>query len=392
MITNKSSKMLSQERMFGLGLSYMLIDTEFRKAEQKLGPAIGHYAETMGDAIIKIDKHLLFFVETTENIIQIETIDVASLYNGNIITGADFKAIIVNHHFLFLPYKHIVYTVVKYDIIKEEFYFDMFASNSQYNKRCQALQKRYVPKISNEAYEMMKNDIQHHGLLQQKIEQIKNYVLGTCNTSIEYNPRRIVLKIQKSISCYLNNRQIINDTELKEARKDKVGINRESNCVNKDVYRFVMEKVRYIAAEKKILEDKNYTVIATTISLLKNNIIHEKESGDDDKHAEALLINMHHRNNDMMNGFKTDDIIFVIRLYNNGTIGCGLPCQRCVKLINMNGINHVVFSIDKNNYKILDMDKKTYTYTTTGNKLLHIDTYLYEEYVAHKPSRRAREE
>jgi hypothetical protein len=379
------------QKIFGLGLSYMLIDTEFRKTEQKLGPVIGQYAETIGDAIIKIDKHLLFLVDTTENMIQIETIDVASLYKCNIIIGPDFRAIIVNHHFILLPHKHILYTVIKYDIIKQEFYFDMFASNTQYNKRIHALQKRYVPKISDEVFEMMKNDIQNSTLLQEKIELIKNYIVWTCNESIDCDLLCIRLKIQKSISCYLNDKPIIDDTKLKGDRKDNVGINKESNCVNKDVYRFVMEKVKSIVAEKKILENKNYTVIATTINLLKNNIIHEKGSGDDNKHAESMLINIHHRNNDMMNGFKTDDIIFVIRLYNNGTIGSGLPCQRCVKLIHMNGINHVVFSIDKNNYKILDMDKKTYTYTTTGNKLLHIDTYLYDEYVVHKACRRQRE-
>jgi hypothetical protein len=373
--------------MYGLGLTYILVDTEFKKTEQKLGE-LGLYAYDIGKEIVKIDEHLLFLVDQSTDPLDIKTINIKPFYNNNVISGVEYRAVILNHHYVSHPHLHILYTVLKYDIIKKEFYFDLFLSNTQYVKRNTPLLRRYCPVMSNAILEVMKHDIDDTHMLYEKIKTIKSFIYKSTKEHINYSSTRIHLKIQKSIHSYLKGKPIVDDTQLKINRKNDSETNPETNHINKDVYDFVVTEAKRIINEKKILEDKNYTVIATSVNLLKNNIIYEKQ-GEDDKHAEALLINFHYKNNENMDAFKRHDLIFVIRLYQNGSVGCGLPCFRCVRILSGNGVGQVVFSIDKTNYQILKMDENTYTYTTTGNKLLHIDTYLYDKYVVY---RRLREE
>lgn len=374
--------------MYGIGLSYILIDTEFKKTEQRLG-VLEQYAVSIRNLISKIDSHLLFLVEKSTEKLNIKTINIDPFYNDNVISGAEFRAIIINHHYLDNPHLHILYTVLKYNIINKEFYFDLFISNTQYVKKNIPLIKRYYPQLSETILKAIKFDIENTHLLVEKIKIIKLFVYNSTKENINVNLTRIHLKIQKSINNYLKNKQIINDTQLKLERKTNLDeINPQTTYINNDIYNFALTKIKNIVEEKKILADKNYSVIATSINLLNNNIIFEK-AGEDDKHAESLLIADLFKNNEMMDGFRRQDLIFVVRLYKNGSIGNGLPCQRCVRILCGNGINKVVFSIDKNNYKVLDMNENTYTYTTTGNKLLHVDTYLYEKYVSY---RRLREE
>ena len=126
-----------------------------------------------------------------------------------------------------------------------------------------------------------------------------------------------------------------------------------------------------------ILLYKKYIIAATTFKLIENNIV--VFSNGNDQHAESILIDLH---KDII-----DDNIWIIRLYNNFTIGSGLPCQQCVDKLRKNKVKNIYFSINNNLYSNLDINKSTTTYTTTGYKLLNIDKYLYDDYLLKKRKR-----
>ena len=86
----------------------------------------------------------------------------------------------------------------------------------------------------------------------------------------------------------------------------------------------------------------------------------------------------------MMNNFKTTDKIWILRFYNNDNIGCGLPCQHCVDYLFKYGITDVIYSINKENYIYMPINKNTMSYITTGYKIMESDKFLYDDYVIKK--------
>jgi hypothetical protein len=352
---------------------------------------ISHYIK----AEKELEKEKLKFLQIKEEEYTLINSNIKNIYKNNIIKGSEFRAIILNHHFIMEPYIHVAYTVLKYDIIKKKIYVDLFVSNRRYIKPGSERKKGFIPKMFDEnmlddsfeenyalkIYGIIKEDATNINLLHEKLNILNNYIYRESRERIEFSPDKIKLKLQKNMVQYLSGLKPIDDNQTKVKLCDLKIL--PSSPADAD-YRYVIENTKRIVEERGILsEKKNYTVIATTIELLRHNEIHEKQ-GEEDKHAEAILIEKYHRNDLVMNHFKTDDLIYVIRLYHNGNIGCGLPCNRCVRVLHGNGINRVIYSMDTDNFRMIDMDETTYTYTTTGNKLLNIDLYLYDDFIVRK--------
>lgn len=426
---------------------YFLISTEFKKSEQKLGK-LSNYTKIIGNQILSIENELLdsinqnnysyedsgilseeiinqikFFshnnisnvitkmyekyiciLRENERIMRrihqskqedfyILSSNIRNKYIDTIISDSEFKSIIIKHKIMYKPYIHIIYFVLKYDIVNKNIYFDIFVSNTQFIKSSSIKQKSFIPKMfdniyneeietyANDIYESTKEILFDSELIAIGIKKISDFIYSESKEQIEFSDQ-VILKLQRNFIEYMNEETPTNDNKTKIL----LSVPDESNTKYKDIYRKVIQKTKKIVEEKKILAQKSYTVVSTSVNLLKNNIIYEKE-GEEDKHAESILVAKNYKNYTNMYGFKTDDIIFVIRIYQNGNIGSGLPCNRCVRVLHGNGINKVIYSIDKNNYKIIDMDNISYTYTTTGNKLLNMDLYLYDDYVVKKRQR-----
>lgn len=409
---------------------YILVSSEFKETGQKLGK-LGDLSEEVGKYLAFIDQKLLDSVDTLPHIVISDEkpkfdsslpgeekkriveqiiqkgkeekkmmIDVQDFqekdvilksnidtlyYNDHIIRGSEFRAIILNHHFIHTPHLHIAYTVLKYDIIKKKIYLDLFVTTTQFSKKGTTRKKDYIPKMfdvnnpdnqidyPNVIFRIIRNDIENIHLMIRKIKKLNEIMYTESREHVDYKIDKIYIKLQKNIIQYLNNETIINDVQRKNI------MCQPRDVITNDHYKTIIETAKEIIGRKEILKSKGYTVIATSRNLIAQGIFFEKE-GEENKHAEALLINKYHKDDDMMNSFRTTDPIFVIRLYQNGHIGCGLPCQGCVRVLHGNGINSVVYSINHEQCKILNMDEYSYTYTTTGNKLLNIDTYLYGDY------------
>lgn len=323
--------------------------------------------------------------------------DVRKMYENSVIKGSEFRAMILNHHFITEPYIHVVYTVLKYDIVKKKIYVDIFVSNRQFIKSSSIRMKEFIPKMFDEnmsdggfadnyakkIYEIMKKNIDDVSVLDEKINILNDYIYRESNELIDHGSDRIKLKLQKNMVQYLSGLTPIDDNQTKVKL---CNLRTPPSTLADEKYRYVVENTKRIVKERKILGEKSYTVIATTIKLLERDEIHEKK-GEEDKHAEAILIQKYHDNEIAMNHFKMDDLIYVIRLYQNGNIGCGLPCNRCVRVLHGNGVKRVIYSMDIDHYRTIDMDETTYTYTTTGNKLLNIDMYLYDDFIVSKRPR-----
>lgn len=424
---------------------YFLVSTDFKKTEQKLGK-LWNYAKIVGNKITEIENNILVeinkqnyetilrlsdkhissdiienikfysncdnvddndnnaILKLYENYIKILrenertaiklfqskqenytlfNVNIANYYENDILTDSEFRCIIFKHKIIFDPYLHILYFVLKYDIVTKNIYFDIFVSNTQFIKSSSIKKKSFVPKMFSEKniYEFAKEIINDINLIMKSINKLSNYIYNECRETIQINDF-VTLKVQKNFSDYFTGKIPINDNETKIL----LSIPDKSHFEYIGAYKEILEKTKNIVKERKILNNKSYTVISTSAKLLEQNIIYEKD-GEEDKHSESILINKNYKNNSLMHGFKNDDIIFIIRLYQNGNIGSGLPCNRCVRVLHGCGINKVVYSIDKNNYKLIDMSEITYTYTTTGNKLLNIDSYLYEDYTVRKRQR-----
>jgi hypothetical protein len=427
--------------------TYFLISTDFKKTEQKLGK-LSNYTKIIGNQIFSIENELLSLINnnnylyenyeiSSEDIINqikffshsnisniitkmyekyicvlrenerimkrlyqskqedfnILSLDIGEKYKDKILSDSEFKSIIIKHKFIYKPYVHILYFVLKYDIVNKNIYFDIFVSNTQFIKSSSIKQKSFIPKmfdnIRNEEidkyaeniYESAKEILLNEKLIIETIEKINNYIYCESKEHIEINDQ-IILKLQRNFIEYINEETPTNDNKTKIL----LSMPDELNTKYKDIYRKVIQKTKKIVEDRKILSQKSYSVISTSVNLLKDNIIYEKE-GEEDKHSESILVAKNYKNQINMHGFKSDDIIFVIRIYQNGNIGSGLPCNRCVRVLHGNGINKVIYSIDKNNYKIIDMNNISYTYTTTGNKLLNIDLYLYDDFIVRKRQR-----
>lgn len=428
--------------------TYFLISTDFKKTEQKLGK-LSIYAQTIGKQIFLIENEMLDLINSSnflcgesdiscnEIINQIKyfshnnisnfvtkmydkyicvlrenertmkrlyqskqedfhilSLNLKDKYNNVILSDSEFKSIIIKHKIMFHPYIHIIYFVLKYDVVNKNIYFDIFVSNTQFIKSSSIKQKSFVPKMfdnlydenidkyANEIYNSTREILFDLDLINLKIKKLDEFIYCESKEHIEMN-KQIYLKLQKNFIEYLNGEIPTNDNKTKIL----LSIPDKTNKKYTDVYKKVIQKTKQIIKEKQILTHKSYTVVSTSVNLLENGIIYEKE-GEEDKHAESILVSKNYKNQTNMNGFKTHDIIFVIRIYQNGNIGSGLPCNRCVRVLHGNGINKVIYSIDKNNYKIIDMNNISYTYTTTGNKLLNMDLYLYDDFAI----KRSREE
>jgi hypothetical protein len=319
---------------------------------------------------------------------------IKKIYEKKIIKGSEFRAIILNPHFMAEPYAHVIYTVLKYDIIKKSIYADLFVSNKQYIKSSSIRKKEFIPKMFDEnmsnnsfvdiyatkIYEIMKQDLTNIHLLHDRLTILNDSIFRESREHIDFSKDRIKLKLQKNITQYLSGKEPIDDNQTKVKL---CNLRIPPSLVADTAYQFVIENTRRIVEQKGILAKKSYTVIATSIELLKRGEIHEKQ-GEEDKHAEAILIDKYHGDDAIMNHFKTDDLIYVIRLYQNRNIGCGLPCNQCFQVLRGNGINRVVYSMDAIHFRVLNIDETTYTYTTTGNKLLNIDSYLYDDFIVPK--------
>jgi hypothetical protein len=422
-----------------LGLVYLLVTTEFKKTEQKLGK-LEDFSREISKFLSSIDSQLLEFTEQLPiqhhprlppsiidelrshdqssldhgvltgiikiikeeekeldklNQLQIEerillNYDLKTLYANQIIRGSEFRAVVLNHHFFLNPHLHIVYTILKYDIIRKKLYVDVFVTTTQYIKRSFVRQREFIPKMFDEhlsndpfidnyckkIYETIKSDVNDINLVSDRLTFLNNYLLDDSGEQIRFRTDKFNLMMQRNIVQYLSGLEPIDDNQT------KILLSLNGNQADR-TYTSVLAKTKRIVSEKKLLENKSYTVVATSLTLLMNGIIYEKE-GEEEKHAEAILIENCHRNLAMMGNFKSSDLIYVIRLYQNGSVGSGLPCNRCVRVLHGNGINRVVYSIDSDHFKFIDMNENTYTYTTTGNKLLNTDLYLYDEYIVPK--------
>lgn len=424
-----------------LGRNYLLVSTEFKKTTQQLGN-LNEFSKVMGRYIIQLDNIILNCVneiesvrvilpkpqitdlhseekkreyfrihrQETENLYnsmmlereytQIKNINMSELYSNHIIIGTDFRAIVLHHVFFPEPYLHLVLVVLKYDFVKKNLYVDIFVSNTQYIKRGRIRQKEFVPKMFDEnnfnnefvtnytsnIYSLMKSCVDDINMINDAIAKLNTYMFNETKDKIEFENTRILLRLQKNFVEYLSGKIPTDDNYLKIMLSKKSETNISTENIDESIYNSVLMNVKNIIKNRKILENKSYTVIATSLNLLQKGIIYEK-SGEEDKHAEANLIRCCLHNNTLMGGFKTNDNIFVIRMYQNGVIGCGLPCQRCSKVLHMNGIHNVIFSIDGENYRFLNTEQTIYTYTTTGNKLLNIDSYLYGDFYIPKRCR-----
>jgi hypothetical protein len=423
---------------------YFLVSTDFKKTEQKLGK-LWNYAKLVGNKITEIENNILceineqkyeslfndkyissdiiknirdfsqnknlHIMKMYEKYIKIlrenERMairlfqskqenyalfikNIADYYTNDILSDSEFRCIIFKHKIIFEPYLHMLYFVLKYDIVSKNIYFDIFVSNTQFIKSSSIKKKSFIPKMFSEKtidayskniYDSARETINDINLIVETINKLNAYIYNECGETIEIGDF-VTLKVQKNFSDYFSGKIPINDNETKILLSLPDNINLQFY----DTYKKVLEKTKFLVKEKKILNNKSYTVISTSIKLLENDIIYEKE-GEEDKHSESILINKSYKNHELMYGFKNDDVIFIIRLYQNGNIGSGLPCNRCVRVLHGCGINNVIYSIDKNNYKLINMNEITYTYTTTGNKLLNIDSYLYEDYIVRKRQR-----
>jgi hypothetical protein len=320
--------------------------------------------------------------------------NINNYYDDIIIKGSEFRAIIVNHHIIYEPYLHYIYTVMRYDLVKKKLYFDLLITNKQYVKSNSLRLKEFIPRMFDEhseknefienyaknIYEIVKSDVSNTNLIFRKVSNINKYINRESKEKIVFSKEKINISLQKNMVEYLSGKTPIDDNQTKVKLCDLKTLPYFYLDTN---YNYVISNTKRIVAEKKILANKSYTVIATSIALLRQNIIFEKQ-GEEDNHAEALLIKANCKNEYHMEQFKSNDMIYIIRLYHNGNIGCGLPCNRCVRVLHGNGINRVIYSMDDKHYRIIDMDEMTYTYTTTGNKLLNTDTYLYENYIIPK--------
>jgi len=428
-------------------MTYLLISTDFIRTSQKvqkLGP-LNDYAKLVEEHIKIINNMLLNIVATVQtviteisdsfynyiryiddstnnifelfsknimNLIKIEHKEILKIINreseeiaikknmwktplNKILVDYNFRAIILNYHFISQPYLHIMFTILKYDIIKKKYYVDLFVTTTEYIKTNSIKNRQFIPKMSNEyatiSYEILKKDIEDINLINSHMKNISNYIQRE-NGIVPPLTQKFNLQIQKSVVQYLKGNKPINDDERKNLFKT-LPTNYIRNEQQTQEYKNIIDKIINIATQQNIFESKNYTVIATSKSLLKNNIIYEKCDTNDNNmthmetHAETQLIKNCLQNQTLINDFKTHDTIYIVRLYNDYTVRCGVPCNECIHTLRANGIVNVIFSIDTTNCRYFHIDTNTQTYTTLGNKLYYYDEHLYEIYTHNKRTR-----
>jgi hypothetical protein len=339
------------------------------------------------------ERNKIFQVMMKESFLMNQDIKQLGCYN-EIIKGSEFKAVILNHHFFNEPHLHIVYTVLKYDLITKSVYIDIFVSTTQYIKKNETKHREFFPKMFDETmnntdfvnryadkiYKTIKKDLKNQNLMIQRLMFLNNAVsLDNTGDTIDFNQGYARLKLQKNIAQYMSGQTPIDDNQTKVKLCNLKHI--DSSPAD-DKYKYIIGRTKEIVKERGILNEKNYTVIATSYNLLKQyNDIAEK-SGEENGHAETQLMKKYCDNIEIMMGFKNGtDPIYVIRIYQNGNFGNGIPCSRCVSCLNSNGIHRVLYSMDENYFQECIMDNHTYTYTTTGNKLLRPNEYLYSDFL-----------
>jgi hypothetical protein len=328
----------------------MLIDTEFKNLNCNF--------EFLNDYCVCVDNH----INSINNYIYKNIINDITCYSVNLldecIIDNTFIAIIINKNNIDQTYNS-VYSVLKYDILNKKIYYDIFISHVYYSHPTIKKQKHKHPLISDKIYEFVYNDFNNICHLNNKIDIIQKHVF--------HKIELFKIKINKNIKDHLCEFIPIDDNQNKINYKN-------INSISDIKYNLFVDRLCELIKNTDIFETKKYIIIASSYELLDKNIYYINQGNEN--HAECQLINNHKIKNPI-----------IIRLYYNYKVGCGVPCQNCVKMFIKNGIKEVVYSINNSQYVILPIKNDIYTYTTTGYKILHYDKYLYENFIVKKRMR-----
>ena len=373
----------------------------------------------------KIEYEHMSFVEKRKQILSLEKkkfnntlktfifdkikTNINKIYKDKIIIDDEFVAIILNHHYILEPYLHIMYTVLKYNLTNNKLYIDIFISCTQFIALSVPKQQYVVPKFYDEdatnekleimqtyelnIYKMIYDDLNNIYALNERINILIDYIkYNIVNNDIHHNIHLdfINIKIQKNIIQYLNILDVINDNKIKKNLCIPTVTN-NNDIINMNytiMYEYMIDKTIKLIKEKGILDRKKYVIIATTYNLLQLGVIFSNDGNDN--HAEKILIKTLKNNKIQMNNVRIasdNDKIWIIRVYNNYNIGCGVPCQHCVNFLLKNGITNVLYSINKNKYLHMPLNENTISYITVGYKILNSDSLLYNDYLIKKRQR-----
>lgn len=315
----------------------MMISTEFKQTNNKLG--------LLTDFSNEITNYMF--------VIEDDIMNNKKLNLNELIIGIDYIAIILNLYINTEPYRHIIITTLKYSIENNRIYLDLFISNSQLDNN---MMKYFYPKINKDIYNIINEEIKNVYSINEKILRIYKYM----NINFKYIYK---IYVQKNVHQYLTNINIRDDNLIKNKIDD-------NNKKSDQEYDQLLIKIKKIVKNLNI--KRKYVIIATTNRLFKEN---KYEINIENEHAEYLLL----KNNLIIK----DETIWVFRVRSNGNIGCGLPCEQCIDYMRKNKKNNVNYSYNNTSY-IQKEIKEIKSYITSGNKLLHINKYLYEDYILPK--------
>jgi hypothetical protein len=336
--------------------NYLLVGTEFKNLNSNIGP-LNKYCKEINNELFLFSNDLYDIIKNNSNekdIIKKYITNNFLHFFGKRIIGNEFIAIILNYEFIKSSY-NIIISVLKYDLINKKIYYDLFISQFYYSdpKMQKYIQKHKHPLITNQIYEFTYNDLNNVNLLTQKIYFLDDKI------------DLFKIKIGTNFKDYLCGFVPLDDNYNKNIYKNTL------ISVYDEQYVLLINKLCELIKNDKIFETKKYIVIATSYELLDKNIYYINQGNNN--HAEYQLINNHKLINPI-----------IIRLYYNYKIGCGVPCQNCVKFFLKNGIKQVSYSVSNEKFIKLPITKNTYTYTTTGYKILDYDKYLYEDFIIKK--------
>jgi hypothetical protein len=402
------SNNLSVSQIHDLSKKYILISTEFKYTNKRLG-LLNSLSYKMTELLDNIDINIFKIINTISReevnkkityvqnqrtkkneifnnslkiiIHNLIKLNIYNLYKNKIIVDEEFIAIILNHHIVLEPYLHIVYTTLKYDFSNNKIYFDIFISCTQFITLSLSKQSYFFPVMNDEyskiIYKIVYIDINDIYLLYDRLQLFVKYR----EKSIIINYDLLKLKINKNIVEHLQQFTPTDDFIIKQ----NLCIVKPNSTLLADfdkIYSFLFNKIWNIIKKRDLIKDKNYIIVATTYSLLQTDTIFYNDGHDN--HAEHSLIDHYKDDEEMMKKFRTTDVVLIIRYYKNGNVGCGVPCQQCVNFLKENKIRNVIYSVNKTHYILLPINKNTITYTTDGNKLFKINNYLYDDYTVKK--------
>ena len=181
----------------------------------------------------------------------------------------------MNHHIIDEPYLHIMYTVLKYNLLNHRLYLDIFISCTQYIASYVSRKPYFIPKFYDEdlsgilptkanekiklmeeyekmIYNMVYNDLNNIYLLIEKINIITSINLNFIISEDDI----LKIKIQKNIIQYLNNIKVLNDNKIKKELCTVKDDNITFNYLNK-IYKFIIDQSLILIKEQGILNKKN---------------------------------------------------------------------------------------------------------------------------------------